>query len=148
MDSDHTTHKYHSDTGPLKHNFCCKIVLVLIPIFEGHHDLLDGRHAEDYMPKLFNQPAKAIIIRDISGRNPVQDADVVLERPFLDTFTTDCKLGTALMSNVVRSLTWRNSKQIPKDLRELINHVLIVLIDSDREGLVHSTWASWSICAP
>lgn len=148
VDSGHTSHKYHNDTGPLKHNFCCKVVLAFYSFIKEPHDLLDGRHAENNMPKLFDQPAKAVIIRDICGRNPVQDADIVLQGPLLNTFTTDRKLGTALMPDVIWSLTWRDSKKIPEDLRELINHVLIVFVDSDREGLMHGTWAPWSVRTP
>lgn len=94
------------------------------------------------MPELLNQPAKTIVVRDICCPNPIQNADVVFQGPFLDSFAANGKLSTALMPDVIRGLTGRNPQKVPQDLRKLINQILIVGIKGHRESLMHRAWTS------
>lgn len=111
------------------------------------NDLLHSRHAEYDVPKLLNQPSESIVVCDVGCGDPIQDPNVILQWLFQDPLATNSKLSTALMPDVLRAFIRGDSKEIPEDLRKLIDHVLIVHVKCHRESLMHCARTSRSVCA-
>lgn len=92
-------------------------------------DLLDSRHAENNMPKFLNQPTDAIIVRHIGSRNPLKNANIITPRTFLNSVPSHGKLCAALVPDISWYFAGVDSKEIAQNVRQLVDHVLIVVVD-------------------
>ena len=65
------------------------------------------------MPKLLNSPPNAVIICHIRICNPLQNSIIITLRPLTNPLPRKHKLRTALMPNILRDLTYLESKKLP-----------------------------------
>lgn len=67
-------------------------------------------------------------------------------RASLESVLDSRRTATALIADILRGLAWVNSQKVPEDLKKLVNHILIILIDSLRGSLIHCSWTAGSVC--
>ena len=99
------------------------------------------------MPQLLNQPPNTIVICHIRRGDPIQHPHVVIPRPFPDSLSSQSKLGTALMPDILGHIFRMHPKQFPEEPGHLVNHVFIVKVYAHGVELVQCTRAAGYIHA-
>lgn len=117
------------------------------PFEEPETDLLYSRHPKQNMPQLLNQPPNTIVVCHIRRGDPIQNPHVVIPRPFPNALSSDGKLGTALMPNILGHIHRMHPEKFPEEFGHLVDHVFIVKIYSHGVGLVQCTRAAGYIHA-